>query len=49
MSFKKGKYHINVGRDNGMWKGGFPRCLDCGKELKTYGAKRCNSCSRIYI
>jgi very-short-patch-repair endonuclease len=23
------------------WKGGFPKCVDCGKQLTSYGAERC--------
>lgn len=26
------------------WKGGKPKCIDCGKELKSYIAKRCEKC-----
>jgi len=27
-----------------LWKGGRPKCLDCGKQLKAYDAKRCRRC-----
>ncbi len=27
------------------WKGGKPKCIDCGKQLKGFYAKRCKSCS----
>lgn len=27
-----------------MWKGGKPKCIDCGKELSTYNVKRCPKC-----
>lgn len=30
-----------------MWKGGLPKCLDCGKSLGDYLSKRCMRCSRI--
>jgi len=29
------------------WKGGKPKCIDCGKTLIHYGAKRCRNCSQI--
>ena len=31
------------GKNNPCWKGGLPKCLDCGKQLKSYVAKRCGS------
>ncbi len=36
------------GEDSPLWKGGKPKCLDCGKELCNYGIKRCRPCSFIY-
>jgi hypothetical protein len=27
------------------WKGGPPKCIDCGKKLSAYTAKRCHKCS----
>ena len=34
----KGKHHWN-------WKGGLPKCLDCGEGLSKYcGVKRCRKC-----
>jgi very-short-patch-repair endonuclease len=24
-----------------MWRGGFPKCIECGKQLSSYGAERC--------
>jgi len=35
----KGKNHPN-------WKGGKPKCVDCGKLLSGYRCKRCKSCAR---
>ena len=34
------------GKNNPHWKGGKPKCIDCGKQLSKYKAKRCKSCSR---
>jgi len=30
------------GKNSRMWKGGLPKCIDCGKELVNYSAKRCH-------
>lgn len=32
------------GKNNSNWKGGKPKCINCGKELSGYGAKRCRKC-----
>lgn len=37
-----GEKHFN-------WKGGKPKCIDCGKQLKNYGRKRCMACNRKFI
>jgi len=29
------------GENHPNWKGGLPKCIDCGKELSSYKAKRC--------
>ena len=50
--FKKGSIPWNkgkkrpeiIGEKHPRWKGGFPKCMDCGKESKSYGRKRCWSC-----
>lgn len=47
--FKKGGSSWNKGMDlsgdkNPSWKGGFPTCIDCDKQLKSRRAKRCKSC-----
>jgi hypothetical protein len=33
------------GSNNPMWKGGLPKCVDCGKQLHRYRSKRCYSCN----
>lgn len=38
--FREGKNHPN-------YKGGFPNCLDCGKQLTNYNAKRCQLHSKV--
>lgn len=42
------KKHYNVGSANSHWKGGLPKCLDCGKLLSNYLAKRCFKCYLIW-
>lgn len=37
---------IKYGKDAPNWRGGKPKCLDCGKQLVLYTAKRCKSCAR---
>ncbi len=32
------------GENSHNWKGGKPKCIDCGKELGDYKSKRCPSC-----
>jgi len=47
------RYKIGVlnckGSNNPNYKRGLPKCLDCGKLLTTYTAKRCSSCAHIYL
>lgn len=44
-STKKGKHYPNTARENHWnWKGGKPRCKNCGKELSGYGNNYCASC-----
>jgi len=38
---------FRVGKKSDTWKGGKPNCVDCGKKLSRYNAKRCRSCSAI--
>jgi len=33
------------GSNNCNWKGGLPKCIDCGKKLSTYTATRCKKCA----
>ena len=39
------KIHSATGEKSKMWKGGIPKCLDCGIKLGSYKAKRCIYCS----
>lgn len=34
-------------QDSPHWKGGKPKCLDCGKQLSSYKSKRCNHCNKV--
>ncbi len=43
MGSKKGE---RAGEKNYNWKGGKPKCIDCGKKLSSYGYKRCKDCCR---
>ena len=54
MAFRKNHKPWNKGllgfmakEKNAKWKGGKPKCLDCGIQLGKYGAKRCNKCTGI--
>ena len=39
-----------VGNKNSNWKGGKPKCVDCGKLLSKYGAERCCKCQwKIFV
>lgn len=42
---KKGIY---IKEKNKNWKGGKPKCKDCGKELSAYHCIRCKSCRNKY-
>ena len=44
VAWNKGKPHLK-GERHPMWKGGMPKCVDCGKQLKTYHNRRCKPCS----
>lgn len=39
---KKNIGNGKIGNKNGKWKGGKPKCLDCGKQLSGYISKYCN-------
>lgn len=41
---KKKMSIAHKGEKSYMWKGGLPKCIDCGKELKSYLSKRCVKC-----
>lgn len=32
-----------IGKNNSMWKGGKPKCLDCNKQLSHYSSKYCRN------
>ena len=36
---------IKYGEQSHNWKGGLPKCLNCGKELKSTSAQRCLKCN----
>lgn len=40
----KGKMNREL---NPNWKGGLPKCENCGKQLGTYGYQKCRSCSHL--
>lgn len=42
----KGKF---FGINSPVWKGGKPKCKDCGQELSHYHVKRCNSCNITFL
>ncbi len=43
----RGIYKHTKGSKNHNWKGGKPKCVDCGKALGSYASKRCQKCVRI--
>lgn len=45
-SYKHRRYGANAAGNHYNWKGGKPKCLDCGKEI-AYGAKHCSSCAKL--
>jgi len=40
------KQGCGSGKDNPRWKGGKPKCIDCGKKI-TFYAQRCKSCGQL--
>jgi hypothetical protein len=51
MSFSKGHkgYWLGIkGEKHPCWKDGKPKCMDCGKVISNYDAKRCKKCRVIY-
>jgi len=47
--WNKGLNGFMAGEKNSCWKGGKPKCSDCGKILVSYKAKRCPICSYKYM
>lgn len=39
------KYRKSIHWKPGNYKGGFKKCIDCGRKLHSYSAKRCISCA----
>ena len=42
--YKEKQRLAHLGSKGFSWKGGRPKCIDCGKQLAAYGAKRCPHC-----
>jgi len=42
----KMKPPVMIGENNPNWKGGKPKCIDCGRTLSEYKYTRCCSCAR---
>jgi hypothetical protein len=40
--------HAKYGKEHHSWKGGLPKCIDCGKKLSFYTCKRCVVCDRKF-
>jgi len=38
-----------TGEKSPNWKGGYPKCIDCGKTLPGRSQKRCSKCDGIYM
>lgn len=47
--WNKGLKGILSGKNRYNWKGGLPKCLNCGKLLKDYESKKCKKCYGISI
>jgi ribosomal protein L34E len=49
--YKLGTIKLNkgtgIGIDSLNWKGGKPKCIDCGNQLSDYRYTRCSHCSKI--
>ncbi|KKL47029.1 hypothetical protein LCGC14_2339640, partial [marine sediment metagenome] len=37
-----------IGENHPAWKGGKPKCIDCGKQLTNQNTKRCILCHNVY-
>lgn len=46
--WNKGLAFLGKGERHPNWKGGKPKCVDCGKQLDTYGRKRCKKCYHVF-
>ena len=47
---KVGKKRLDIsGENHPHWKGGKPKCVDCGKSLSNYSNKRCSKCDGVYM
>lgn len=48
-AWNKGLKGYRCGEKNNKWKGGKPKCLDCGVQLTSYKAKRCGNCHKKWM
>jgi len=47
---KNRQSHLGLtGEKSASWKGGKPKCIDCGKQLENRTAKRCAKCCKIAL
>ena len=50
LKYWEGKKRPNVsGENNYRWKGGPPKCMDCGRELANRKSPRCRKCAGINV
>ena len=47
-AWNKGLLGYRAKDKNNKWKGGKPKCIDCGCELGSYRAKRCVNCNKLW-
>lgn len=48
LSWNKKTAKLYNGKSHHSWKGGLPKCVDCGKELSFYTCTRCVVCDRKF-